>query len=122
MVVESKGYNVAKVVTGKELKTSEDVVIGTLQDYQKLRELVSNSGLMRVVTGLDVSGTKMSFDGTCIANLWSDGIEFSTIVWNGEDDTAPKIVGGQLYMDDNSLKCAINYYPVGSTSSAKSKK
>ena len=122
MLVESKGYNVAKVVTGKELKTTEDVVIGTLQEYQKLMELVSNSGLMRVVTGLDVSGTKMNFDGTCIANLWDDGIEFSTIVWNGEDDTAPKIVGGQLYIDGTSLKCAINYYPVGTAAQAKSKK
>lgn len=119
MVVESKGYNVANVMVGVKLKTSEDVAIGTAKDYEKIRELVSNSGLMRVSTILDVSGTEMQFDGVCIANLWDDGIEFSTIVWNGEDTNVPKIVGGQLYMDGTSLKCSINYVPLGSQAKAK---
>lgn len=112
MTVESKGYNVAKVVIGTKLTSGEATAIGTAQDYEKLRELVGNSGLMRVKCTLKVGGVDMDFDGTCIANLWSDGIEFSTIVFNGADTSTPKIVGGQLYMDGTSLKCSINYCPV----------
>lgn len=109
MKVGSKGYNVAEVLIDTKLVSGEATTIGGLEDYQKLRELAGNSGLMRVKCTLDVSGTDMNFDGTCIANFWDEGIEFSTIVFNGADTSAPKIVGGQLYMDGANLKCSINY-------------
>lgn len=120
MVVESKGYNVAKVVTGKKLVAGEAMAIGNKTDYDKLREMVSNSGLMRVTTVLTVSGNDMEFDGVCMANLYETGIEFSTIVWIGDQST-PKIVGGQLFMDGTSLKCSINYCPVTVANLAKNK-
>lgn len=110
MKVGSKGYNVAEVIVDTTLVSGEATSIGAVQDYEKLRELVDNSGLMRVKCTLDVSGTEMNFDGTCIANLWDEGIEFSTIVFNGADTSVPKIVGGQLYMDGADLKCSINYF------------
>lgn len=113
MTVESKGYNVAEVVLDTKLVSGQATAIGTLKDYNKIRELVDNSGLMRVKTVLTVSGTDMTFDGTCIANLWEEGIEFSTIVFNGADSSVPKIVGGQLYMDGTSLKCSISYTSLG---------
>lgn len=120
MVVESKGYNIAKVVVSQKLTAGESTAIGTKADYDKLRDLVANSGQMRVISTLTVSGNDMDFDGICMANLYESGIEFSTIVWIG-DQTTPKIVGGQLFMEGNSLKCAINYCPVTVANLAKSR-
>lgn len=120
MVVESKGYNVAKVVVSQKLVAGESTAIGNKQNYDKLRELVASSGQMRVISTLTVSGNDMDFDGICMANLYEGGIEFSTIVWIG-DQTTPKIVGGQLYMDGNYLKCSINYCPLTVANVAKSR-
>lgn len=113
MTVESKGYNVAEIVIDKKLVNLQATTIGTAKDYEKIRGLVENSGLMRVRTVLTVSDVDMTFDGTCIANLWDEGIEFSTIVFNGADTSVPKIVGGQLYMDGANLKCSISYTNLG---------
>ena len=111
MVVEAKGYNVAKVVISPKLTAGSTTNVGNKKEYEKLRDMVASSGLMRVVATLTVGGTDMDFDGICMANLYGSGIEFSTIVWIG-DQTTPKIVGGQLYIESNTLKCAINYCPV----------
>ena len=113
MTVGSKGYNVAEVVVGTKLVAGQATTIGTLKDYEKIRGLVDDSGLMRVKAVLTVSDTDMTFDGTCVANLWDEGIEFGTIVFNGADTSVPKIVGGQLYMDGTSLKCSISYTNLG---------
>ena len=112
-------YNVPVVETGATLVAGESVTIGTQKDLDKLVKLTSKSGLMRVKTATTIGGNTMNFDGTCVCNFFAGNIEFHTVVYASDSITGgdPIIIGGQLYMDSNNLKCHITAVTVASNRS-----
>lgn len=111
MRVESKGYNIAEVITGVKLVAGSSVTVGTKKDLDQLVEMVENSGLVRVKSIVTLSGNDLEFNGVVNCNIFDDAgtksIEFHTITYASAVITGgdPIIVGGQLYMDDGVCKC-----------------
>ena len=92
MYIENRGYNIPKVVVTGTLTTGTNKV-GNEQEYNKLRNLVSLSGVLYVEANLGGDNLK----GTMICNVADDGIEMFTITNYGNDLRA---IIGYLIVDD----------------------
>lgn len=103
------GYNIAKLDVSTKLVAGESVVIGDANDYDAIKSF-SASGIMRIKATIDMGATDAEFDGTVVCNQCPNGIEFATITfYNPSYPTGgdPIIVGGQILMDGDDLKCHI---------------
>lgn len=109
MKVESLGYNIPEVTTGKKLVAGESVAVGTKKELDDLREMIQHCGLLRVKTVVTISGDDLNFDGVVTCNLCQNGFEFHTITYASDEVTggSPIIVGGQFYNDNGTVKCHI---------------
>lgn len=92
MVIKNRSYNIPKVTLSTTLTIGTNNV-GTETEYNKLRSLVAESGLLYVEA--DLSGADMK--GTMICNVADNGIEMFTITNYGNN---PKIIIGYLIVDD----------------------
>lgn len=92
MVIENRSYNIPKVTLSGTLTTGTNKV-GTEAEYNKLRSLVSESGLFYAEVNL--AGADMK--GSMICNVADGGIEMFTITNYGNN---PKIIIGYLIVDD----------------------
>lgn len=118
ILINSQGYNIADVEILTKLIAGESTAIGTKKDYESLRSF-AETGSMQVKCTLAYGGNDMVFDGSVDCNLFETGIEFYTTIYPGPTVTGgdPILVGGQLFMDGNDMKCHINVTPVSGGSS-----
>lgn len=94
MVIENRSYNIPKVIVSGTLTPGTNNV-GTEAEYNKLRSLVSDSGLCYVEANL--AGGDMK--GSMICNVADAGIEMFTITNYNND---PKIIIGYLVVNDGN--------------------
>lgn len=80
MYIENRGYNIPKVTVTGTLTTGSNVV-GTEKEYNKLRNLVSSSGIFYGKMNLGGDNLK----GTMICNVADSGIEMFTITNYGNN-------------------------------------
>lgn len=92
MVIKNRSYNIPKVTVSTVLTTGANTV-GTESDYYKIREIVSESGIL--YGEMNLSG--MDLKGSMICNVADSGIEMYTVTNYGND---PKIIIGYLTVDD----------------------
>lgn len=92
MIIENRSYNIPKVTLSETLTAGINKV-GTEGEYNKLRSLVSDSGLFYAEVNL--SGDIMK--GTMICNVADGGIEMYTVTNYGNN---PKIIIGYLVVED----------------------
>lgn len=92
MVIKNRSYNIPKVTLSETLTTGVNKV-GTEADYNKIRSLVSESGLLYAEVNLSGADLK----GTMICNVADSGIEMCTITNYGNN---PRIIIGYLVVDD----------------------
>lgn len=74
MLIKNGSYNIPKIAIFETLSTGSNTV-GTESDYNKIRELVSESGILYAEANL--SG--MSLKGSMVCNVADSGIEMFTI-------------------------------------------
>lgn len=92
MVIENRSYNIPKVTLSETLVAGTNKV-GTEAEYNKLRSLVSDSGLFYAEA--DLSGANMK--GTMVCNVADGGIEMYTVTNYGNN---PKVIIGYLIVED----------------------
>lgn len=92
MVIENRSYNIPKVTVSGTLTAGSNKV-GTEADYNKLRSLVSESGLF--YGEMNLSGANLK--GSMICNVADGGIEMYAVTNYGND---PRIIIGYLTVDD----------------------
>lgn len=92
MYIENRGYNIPKVVVSGTLTTGTNLV-GTEKEYEKLRNLVSASGVF--YGEMNLAGDDLK--GTMICNVADEGIEMFTITNYGND---LRVIIGYLVVDD----------------------
>ena len=80
MYIENRGYNIPKVTVTGTLTTGSNTV-GTEKEYNKLRNLVSSSGVFYGEMNLGGDSLK----GTMICNVADSGIEMFTITNYGNN-------------------------------------
>lgn len=104
--ISSNGYNVAVIEVSTKLVVGASTAIDT--DVKKLDsiKMFADSGVMRIVANIEMSGVDIDFDGSVMCNQCENGIEFSTITYYSDQVTGgdPIIIGGQLYEEGNALK------------------
>lgn len=86
MLITTKGYNVPTVTIEESLTPSTETVVGTRDDFQKLRDLAENSGLVRFKG--KVSGNKMY--GTGLANV--DAFDQLELVFTTNYNDTPVVI------------------------------
>lgn len=92
MIIENRGYNIPKVTVTGTLTTGSNVV-GTEDEYNKLRNIVSSSGMFYGEVNLAGDNLK----GTMICNVADEGIEMFTITNYGNE---LRVIVGYLVVDD----------------------
>lgn len=106
LTIGSNGYNVAVITVGTKLVVGASTVVDT--DLKKIETVkgFADSGIMRIVSKINMSGVDIDFDGTVMCNQCANGIEFSTITFYSDQVTGgdPIIIGGQLYEEDDKVK------------------
>lgn len=112
----SRGYNVAKIDVSTKLVAGSSVKIGTKDDYDAICAF-AETGIMRIKVVIDMGATDANFDGCVVCNACQNGIEFATITFYDPSSPTggdPIVVGGQIYMDGNDLKCHVTATTLGS--------
>lgn len=109
MKVESLGYNIPEVTTGKTLVAGQSTAVGSVEQLNELRDMIQNCGLARVITPIMLNDAIWGFNGVVTCNLCQNGFEFHTITYASDEVTggSPIIVGGQFYNDNGTVKCHI---------------
>lgn len=74
MVIKNGSYNIPKITISGTLSTGSNIV-GSESDYYKIRELVSESGI--IYGEMNLSG--MNLKGSMVCNVADGGIEMFTI-------------------------------------------
>lgn len=74
MLIKNRSYNIPKVVIFGNLSTGSNIV-GSESEYYKIRELVSESGIL--YGEMKLSG--MNLKGSMICNVADGGIEMFTV-------------------------------------------
>lgn len=74
MIIKNRSYNIPKVTLSTTLTTGANTV-GTESDYYKIREIVSESGIL--YGEMNLSG--MDLKGSMICNVADSGIEMFTV-------------------------------------------
>lgn len=74
MLIKNRSYNIPKIVISGTLSTGSNTV-GTESEYNKIRELVSESGIL--YGEMNLSG--MNLKGSMICNVADIGIEMFTV-------------------------------------------
>ena len=107
------GYNVGTVEISTKLVAGETVVIGTLDDCLAIKAF-ADTGILKVKATVDMGAADANFDGVVVCNKCPNGIEFSTITYFSAipTDSTPIIVGGQMLMDGDDLKCHLVATPI----------
>lgn len=102
MYIVNRGYNIPKVVVSGTLTTGINN-IGTKAEYEKLRNLVSASGVF--YGEMNLSGAKLK--GTMICNVADNGIEMFTITNYGNN---LRVIVGYLVVDDGDAILNLTVY------------
>ena len=92
MIIENRSYNIPKVTVSGTI-TAGNNKVGTEAEYNKLRSLVSDSGLF--YGEMNLSGANMK--GSMICNVADEGIEMFTVTNYGNN---PRIIIGYLIVDN----------------------
>lgn len=111
----SRGYNIAKIDVSTKLVAGSTVTIGNESDFDAICSF-AETGILRVKATIDMGATDANFDGCVVCNKCMNGIEFATITFydpSSPTGGSPIVVGGQMLMDDNKLKCHITATPLG---------
>lgn len=111
----SRGYNIAKIDVSTKLVAGSTVTIGNESDFDAICSF-AETGILRVKATIDMGATDAEFDGCVVCNKCPNGIEFATTTFYAAGEPlggSPIIVGGQMLMDDNKLKCHITATPLG---------
>ncbi len=94
MYIENRGYNIPKVTVSGALTTGSNVV-GTEKEYNKLRNLVSSSGVFYGEMKLGDDNLK----GSMICNVADSGIEMFTITNYGNN---LRVIIGYLVVNEGN--------------------
>ena len=103
------GYNVGTIDISTKLVSGESVTIGNKDDYDAIVAF-AQTGTMKVKVTIDLGNDDANFDGTVVCNRCPNGVEFSTVTYFSDSPTGstPIIIGGQILMDGDNLKCHIS--------------
>lgn len=96
MKIETKGYNIPRVTITTALTADTKTEVGTLEEYNKFKNLADNSGLFR---GFITLGTT-PMNGTLLCNPWEDAsgkISVTTLGNMGGDE--PVVIQGIIEPD-----------------------
>lgn len=74
MLIKNGSYNIPKIAISGTLSTGSNIV-GSESDYYKIRELVSESGIL--YGEMNLSG--MNLKGSMVCNVADSGIEMFTV-------------------------------------------
>lgn len=109
--IEKGDYNIPKVVfSGDAIDLEEIIAVGTIKEYNELKDICQGGGMARVSLTCDIGGTEHKFRGMAILNTFEDGIEF--VSFSLVSDSIPSAnlwaIHGDMYMDGDDFKIGFN--------------
>lgn len=111
ITIEKGDYNIPKLVfTGDAIDLDQTVTVGTIKEYNELKEICQGGGMAKVSLTSDIGGTQHKFRGMAILNSFEGGIEFVSFALVSDSIPSANLwaIHGDMYMDDDDFKIGFN--------------
>lgn len=101
MKITPNGYNICVVELAGEITPGVETTIGTKAEYERLRSIAEKAG--QFIVKCKIVGSQ-GFGGSCLANLYPDGIDFGCVCNVGH---TPTLVVGTIEVVGEACKVTL---------------